>query len=58
MRAKAKPRRKRIRKRKAMKRRAILAPYIRELEHSRVPQSSVKAATTMMNILLGGRGNQ
>jgi hypothetical protein len=42
-----------IRKRKALKRRAILAPYLAELRRSRVPQSSVKAAETMMMILLG-----
>jgi hypothetical protein len=54
MRAKAKPRRKRIRKRKAISR-AILAPYVRELQRAKVPPSSVKAATTLMNILLGGK---
>jgi hypothetical protein len=46
---------KRIRKRKARAR--IIERYVRELERSRVPPSSVKAATTMMLLLLGGRGN-
>jgi hypothetical protein len=54
MRATAKPR-KRRRLRKAMKRRAILAPYIRELERSRVPPNVVAQAATMMTILLGGK---
>jgi hypothetical protein len=57
MRAKAKPRRKRIRKRKAISR-ATLKPYIRELERAKVPPNVVAQAATMMNILLGGRGNQ
>jgi hypothetical protein len=46
---------KRIRQRKAMKSRARIAPYIRELERSRVPPSVVAQAATMMMILIGGK---
>ena len=42
---------KRIRKRKARAR--IIERYVAELKRSAVPQSSVKAAATMMSILIG-----
>jgi hypothetical protein len=54
MSATAKPRSKRRRKRKAIDRTAI-APYVRELQSSRVPQSTVKTATAAMLILLGAQ---
>jgi hypothetical protein len=54
MRAKAKPRRKRIRKRKAISR-ATLKPYIAELKRSRVPPNVVAQAATIMSILIGGK---
>jgi hypothetical protein len=38
---------------KAIKHRATIKRYRRELERSQVPPSSVKAATTMMMILVG-----
>jgi len=44
---------KRVPKRKARAR--IIERYVAELKRSRVPPSSVKAATTMMTILLGGK---
>ena len=39
---------------KAIERRAAIAPYIRELERSRVPRSTIKSAKTAMLILLLG----
>jgi hypothetical protein len=37
--------------------RAAIKPYVRKLEHAAVPRSTVKAATTMMLLLLGGSKN-
>jgi hypothetical protein len=54
MSAKAKPRRKLIRRRKARSR-ATLKPYIRELERSRVPPNVVAQVVPLMSILLGGK---
>jgi hypothetical protein len=46
---------KRIRKMSKVKSRAILAPYIAELERAKVPPSVIDQAATLMSILLVGR---
>jgi hypothetical protein len=51
MRARAKPHRKRIKRKQRLER--IIEPYAKELRRSHVPESTVKAATTMMLLLLG-----
>jgi hypothetical protein len=49
---------KRIRKREAIERRAMLKPYIAELER-KVPKLTVRAAKEMMMVmLLGARGGE
>ena len=53
MSATAKPPRKRLRKREAIKRRARIAPYVAELRRAKVPPPTVKAAKAAMLILLG-----
>jgi hypothetical protein len=49
--AMTKPRKRKARRTNKIERRAI-APYIRELERSRVPRSTIRQARTAMMILL------
>jgi hypothetical protein len=43
----------RRRQRKAIKRRAILKPYLAELRHSHVPQSVIQQVEPLMSMLIG-----
>jgi hypothetical protein len=49
---KSRKRKARVRKRKALKRRARIAPYIRELQHSKVLPSVIRQVAPLMSILI------
>ena len=48
--------RKARRQRETIERRAAIAPYIRELERSKVPPLTIKTAKVAMLLLLSGKG--